>query len=83
MLCARGTAAAPAAMVLPNPFEQEGQWYKAALHVHTTLSDGDVDLQTRLGQYRAAGYQVVADYILFTQLGDADPFNILEHFQRD
>lgn len=45
---------------LTNPFGQEGQWYKAALHVHTTTSDGDVDVATRLGQYRAAGYQVVA-----------------------
>ena len=54
------TPAAPAAAALPNPFPQEGQWYKTALHVHTTLSDGDVDLKTRLAQYRAAGYQVVA-----------------------
>lgn len=43
-----------------NPFEQEGHWYKAALHVHTTTSDGDVDVATRLAQYRQAGYQVVA-----------------------
>ncbi len=43
-----------------NPFEQEGRWYKAALHVHTTTSDGDVDVATRLGQYRKAGYDVVA-----------------------
>ena len=43
-----------------NPFEQEGNWYKAALHVHTTTSDGDVDVKTRLDQYRAAGYDVVA-----------------------
>lgn len=43
-----------------NPFTQEGQWYKAALHAHTTTSDGNVDVPTRLSQYRAAGYQVVA-----------------------
>ncbi len=54
------TPAAPAAAGLVNPFQQEGKWYKAALHVHTTLSDGDVDLKTRLAQYREAGYQVVA-----------------------
>jgi len=52
-----GTSPAPA---LVNPFEQEGRWYKAALHVHTTNSDGDVDLATRLAQYRETGYQVVA-----------------------
>lgn len=50
----------PRATALANPFEQEGQWYKAALHVHTTTSDGDVDVATRLAQYRQAGYHVVA-----------------------
>jgi hypothetical protein len=50
----------PKPSVFLNPFEQEGTWYKAALHVHTTTSDGDVDVATRLAQYRKAGYQVVA-----------------------
>lgn len=54
------TRAASPATALTNPFEQEGRWYKAALHVHTTTSDGDVDVATRLAQYRAANYQVVA-----------------------
>lgn len=57
---ADGSASAVPAAVLANPFEQEGRWYKAALHVHTTTSDGDVDVATRLGQYREAGYDVVA-----------------------
>jgi hypothetical protein len=56
---AEPTASRPAS-ALTNPFEQEGRWYKAALHVHTTTSDGDVDVATRLAQYREAGYQVVA-----------------------
>lgn len=60
----RRAGAAPALPPKPasplNPFEQEGAWYKAALHVHTTTSDGDVDVATRLAQYRKAGYQVVA-----------------------
>ena len=43
-----------------NPFEQDGQWYKSALHVHTTTSDGDVDVPTRLAEYRDLGYSVVA-----------------------
>jgi len=35
----------PAQLVPPaNPFLQEGNWYKAALHVHTKTSDGDVDV---------------------------------------
>lgn len=45
---------------LTNPFEEEGNWYKAALHLHTTNSDGDVDVPTRLKQYRDLGYDVVA-----------------------
>jgi hypothetical protein len=57
-------AATPSAAAQPvppaNPFQQEGNWYKAALHVHTTTSDGDVDVATRLKQYREAGYHVVA-----------------------
>jgi len=43
-----------------NPFETKGKWYKAALHVHTTSSDGDVDAATRLIQYRDKGFDVVA-----------------------
>ncbi len=43
-----------------NPFLQGGCWFKAALHVHTKTSDGDVDVATRLAQYRDAGFQVVA-----------------------
>lgn len=56
------TAAKPSAKPVPpeNPFLLDGTWYKAALHVHTTTSDGDVDVATRLKQYREAGYHVVA-----------------------
>ena len=45
---------------LMNPFLQDGQWYKAALHVHTSTSDADVDVPTRLKQYRERGYDIVA-----------------------
>ena len=45
---------------LTNPFETEGKWFKAALHVHTTSSDGDVDVATRLIQYREKEFDVVA-----------------------
>lgn len=45
---------------LVNPFRQNGNWYKSALHVHTTTSDGDVDVPTRLKQYREKGFHVVA-----------------------
>ena len=45
---------------LANPFETDGKWYKTALHVHTTSSDGDVDVATRLKQYRDIGFDIVA-----------------------
>jgi predicted metal-dependent phosphoesterase TrpH len=45
---------------LSNPFRIKGNWYKAALHVHTTTSDGDVDVPTRLKQYKDKGFHVVA-----------------------
>lgn len=45
---------------LVNPFPISGNWYKANLHTHTTLSDGDVNLPVRVKQYRDKGYQVLA-----------------------
>lgn len=45
---------------LTNPFKTKGNWYKAALHVHTTNSDGDVDVSKRLKQYKDIGFDVVA-----------------------
>jgi len=57
VLAESAPAAAPS---LPNPFLQEGRWFKAAFHAHTTTSDGNVDVPTRLAQYRERGYQVVA-----------------------
>lgn len=44
---------------LTNPFKIKGNWYKSAFHVHTTTSDGDVDVPTRLKQYRDKGFHVV------------------------
>lgn len=44
---------------MKSPFDEEGQWYKAALHVHTTSSDGDVDVPTRIAQYRKKQFDVV------------------------
>ncbi|MEN6386310.1 MAG: hypothetical protein ABFD79_14085 [Phycisphaerales bacterium] len=48
------------AIDLQNPFLTQGNWYKANLHTHTTLSDGDVNLPVRVKQYRDAGYQIMA-----------------------
>ena len=54
------TSAPAFANELANPFTRPGNWYKAALHVHTSASDGDVDAPTRLAQYRNIGFDVVA-----------------------
>jgi hypothetical protein len=45
---------------LVNPFSTEGNWYKAALHVHTKTSDGDTNAAARVKQYRDSGFKVVA-----------------------
>ena len=45
---------------LVNPFEIPGQWYKANLHTHTTMSDGALSPAARVAQYRGAGYHVLA-----------------------
>jgi hypothetical protein len=49
--------AEPAELV--NPFETEGQWYKANTHTHTTTSDGDMSLPAVVNMYRDIGYQVL------------------------
>jgi len=45
---------------LVNPFTTSGNWYKASLHAHTTLSDGDSNLPALATKYRQLGYQVLA-----------------------
>ena len=49
-----------APMTLCNPFALPGQWLKANLHTHTTVSDGDTAPAERVQQYRDAGYDVLA-----------------------
>jgi Rieske Fe-S protein len=51
---------APEEMKLINPFEQNGQWYKANLHTHTTLSDGGETPAQRVQRYKEKGYAVLA-----------------------
>jgi hypothetical protein len=47
-------------MELSNPFEQPGKFYRANLHTHTTVSDGDSPVVERARQYKEAGYDVLA-----------------------
>jgi|SaaInlStandDraft_1057018.scaffolds.fasta_scaffold24285_1 hypothetical protein len=46
--------------ICDNPFEQEGVWLKGNTHTHTTRSDGKVEPETRLRQYRDHGYDFLA-----------------------
>ena len=45
---------------LSNPFELPGKWYKAALHTHTSSSDGAWLPEDAADLYRARGYDVLA-----------------------
>jgi len=44
----------------PNPFEAEGMWLKAALHSHTSQSDGDLAPQAHADHHEWAGFDVLA-----------------------
>ena len=43
-----------------NPFDVDGNWYKANLHTHTHASDGQASLEERIRQYAENGYSVLA-----------------------
>jgi len=43
-----------------NPFELPGRWYKAALHTHTSSSDGALRPDEAAELYRSRGYDVLA-----------------------
>jgi len=46
-----------------NPFEKEGNWYKGAIHVHTTNSDGKLSPKESLNLYKMQGY----DFMVITE----------------
>ena len=45
--------------MLGNPFDIPGRWYKAALHVHTTDSDGNSSPQDTVKLYADMGFDLV------------------------
>ena len=47
-------------MLLDNPFELPGNWYKGNLHAHTTNSDGDLPPDKLCEFYREQGYDILA-----------------------
>jgi hypothetical protein len=44
----------------PNPFVTDGVWLKAALHSHTSQSDGDLAPPAHAAHYEWAGFDVLA-----------------------
>ena len=40
--------------------ENRGNWYKGNLHMHTTVSDGELDPVEAISVYREAGYDFIA-----------------------
>ena len=43
-----------------HPFDEPGEWFRCALHAHTTNSDGDLAPELLVRHYEWAGYDVLA-----------------------
>jgi hypothetical protein len=66
---------------LANPFAAPGRWFKGAVHVHTTRSDGALSPVEAMQAHRERGYQFLAvtDHDVITDLSsmsDASFLNI-------
>mgnify|MGYP000268297122 CR=1 FL=1 len=46
--------------IIPGPFDATGNWYRGALHVHTTESDGSIPPDRTVRQYHQGGWDFVA-----------------------
>jgi hypothetical protein len=57
-----------------NPFRADGQWYRGALHVHTTESDGRYTPAEAAQAYRTNGYHFLAvtDHNVVTDISSYD-----------
>jgi len=62
-----------------NPFTLDGQWYKAALHTHTTCSDGRLSPAELVAWYQERNYHVLAitDHGLVTDVRGFSANNFL------
>ena len=45
---------------MTSAFEAPGEWFRGNLHLHTTVSDGDLEPQEAVDGYRAQGYDFLA-----------------------
>lgn len=50
-------------MSFNNPFKKDGEWYKGAIHVHTTNSDGKLSPHDAVKLYKKHGY----DFMIITE----------------
>ena len=57
-----------------NPFHAPGEWLKAALHTHSTVSDGTLPPHRLIQAYDEAGFDVVAitDHWRLTEVEGTD-----------
>lgn len=65
--------------------ENRGKWFKANLHMHTTVSDGALEPRDAVGIYRSAGYDLVAitDHREESPLWEGDGFLVLPGVEWD
>jgi hypothetical protein len=57
-----------------NPFHAEGEWVRAALHTHSTVSDGTLQPHRLAAAYQEAGFDVLAitDHWRLTEVEPTD-----------
>jgi hypothetical protein len=65
--------------VNPNPFEAPGTWWKAALHTHTSASDGELRPEAMVEHHEWSGYDVVAitDHWTLTSIPSTEHLTVI------
>lgn len=61
-------------MEIVTPWATKGEWFRCALHAHTTNSDGELAPDRLAAHYERAGYDVlcVTDHWVRTEVGSAE-----------
>jgi hypothetical protein len=62
-----------------NPFDAEGEWLRAALHTHTSRSDGDLEPEAHVLHHEWRGFDVLAitDHWTLTPMPSTDHLVVL------
>ncbi len=63
---------------MPNPFSNDGKWYKGNLHTHTTVSDGALSPQETIRTYAEGDYDFLAltDHDAVVDYDGLDPHGV-------